>query len=326
MEVILLHKNNICNSILQSIGKTPIIKLSRLCADMPATVFAKAEFLNPSGSMKDRIALKIIEDAEQSGCLQPGNTVVEITSGNTGISLAMVCAVKGYKFIAVMSAGNSPERKMILEALGATVKLVPQHPGGKPGQVTGEDLKLVEESGRKLAKELNAFLSDQFNNFSNIAAHIQTTGKEIWEEMNGEIDIFLDVVGTAGTFIGISSALKNFNPRIQCLAVEPSTAPILAGMPIITPEHKLQGSSYAMIPSLWNPSYCDGYLTVSDQEAIKTAQMLATKEGILVGYTAGGNVAAAIKLAQTAAPGTRIITILCDNGMKYLSTDLFKAH
>ena len=291
---------------------------------MPATVYAKAEFLNPGGSMKDRIALKMIEDAEHSGYLQPGNTILEITSGNTGISLAMVCGIKGYKFIAVMSAGNSPERKMILEALGATVKLVPQHPGGKAGQVTGEDLKLVEEYGRQLAKELNAFLPDQFNNFSNIAAHMQTTGKEIWEQMNGEIDIFLDVVGTAGTFIGISSALKIFDPNIQCLAVEPITAPVLAGKPIVNPQHKLQGSSYGMIPPLWNPSYCDGFLTVSDEEAIKTAQMLATKEGLLVGYTAGGNVAAAIKLAQHAAPGTRIITILCDSGMKYLSTDLFK--
>lgn len=321
-----MHKNNICHSILQTIGKTPIINLSRICVDMPATVFAKAEFLNPSGSMKDRIALKMIEDAEHSGCLRPGNTVVEITSGNTGISLAMVCAVKGYKFIAVMSAGNSPEHKIMLEALGATVKLIPQHPSSKPGQVTGEDLKLVEESGHALAKELNAFLADQFNNFSNIVAHIQTTGKEIWEQMNGEIDIFLDVIGTAGTFIGISSALKNFNPRIQCLAVEPTTAPILAGKPIISPQHQLQGAGYAMIPALWNPSYCDGFLTVSDQEAITTAQMLAAQEGLLVGYTSGGNVAAAIKLAQTAIPGTRIITILCDSGMKYLSTDLFKIH
>jgi len=321
----MLANEQIHTSILQTIGQTPIIELKRLCSNMPVTIFAKAEYLNPTGSMKDRIALKIIEDAEHSGHLKLGKSVLEITSGNTGISLAMVCAIKGYKFTAVMSAGNSLERKQILEALGATVIIVPQHKGGKPGQVTYEDLKLVEEKGRELAKEQNVFFADQFNNFSNVVSHTQTTGKEIWEQMNKQLDFFVDVVGTGGTFVGTACALKNFNPHIQCIVVEPYTAPILAGKAISNPEHKLQGSSYAMIPPLWNPAYCDGFLTVTDQEAIETTRLLAQKEGIFVGYTAGGNVAAAMKLAQTADPGTRILTILCDSGMKYLSTDLFKS-
>jgi len=320
-----LLKKQIHTSLLETIGQTPIIELSRLSSNLPVTIFAKAEYLNPTGSMKDRIALKMIEDAESSGDLEPGKTVLEITSGNTGISLAMVCAIKGYPFIAVMSAGNSLERKQILEALGATVIIVPQHIGGKPGQVTYEDLKLVEEKGRELGKKLNAFLTDQFNNFSNVVAHTQTTGKEIWEQMNGQLDFFIDVVGTGGTFVGTASTLKTYNPHIQCFVVEPETAPILAGKTINNPEHKLQGSSYAMVPPLWNPAYCNGFLTVTDKEAIETAQLLAKKEGIFVGYTAGGNIAAAMKLAQTVTPGTRIVTILCDSGMKYLSTDLFQS-
>jgi cysteine synthase A len=312
-----------CQSILEAFGHTPLIELNNLCSGLPGKVFAKAEFLNPGGSMKDRIALQMIQAAEQSGQLRPGVPVVEVTSGNTGIGLAIVCAVKGYQFIAVMSAGNSPERKLILEALGAEVVLVPQHPGGKPGQVTGEDLKLVEDHGKKLADQLKAYFVNQFNNASNPAAHAQTTAAEIISQLNGKVDIFLDVVGTGGTFVGTASALKLHNPAIKCLALEPATAPILAGKPVTNPQHKLQGSSYAMIPPLWKPDICDGYLTISDDEAIMMARLLASREGILVGYTAGANVAAALKIAQDCPLGTNIVTILCDSGMKYLSSDLF---
>lgn len=274
--------------------------------------------------MKDRIALKMIQDAEQTGTLRPGSTVLEVTSGNTGIGLAIVCAIRGYKFIAVMSAGNSPERKIILEALGAKVELVPQRPGGRPGQVTGEDLKLVEKKGQQLAKDINAYFVNQFNNTSNPAAHTETTASEILQQMDGKLDIFVDVVGTAGTFVGTSLGLKNYNKAIRCIAVEPATAPVLAGKMITNPQHKLQGSSYAMIPPLWKTELCDDYLTVTDQEATETSKLLAAKEGLLVGYTAGANVAAALKVAHTCQPGTRIVTILCDSGMKYLSSDLFK--
>lgn len=311
------------HSVLDLIGNTPIIELNSLCAGLPGKVYAKAEFMNPGGSMKDRIALKMIQHAEQDGSLQPGSTVLEVTSGNTGIGLAIVCAIKGYKFIAVMSAGNSPERKMVLEALGAKVELVPQRPGGKPGQVTGEDLKLVELKGQQLATELNAYFVNQFNNPSNPDAHAETTANEIIRQMGGSVDVFVDVVGTAGTFVGTASGLKNFNQNIKCIAVEPATSPVLAGKPITNPQHKLQGSSYSMIPPLWNSKICDEYVTVTDMDAIETARALASKEGLLVGYTAGANVAASLRIARKSQPGTRIVTILCDSGMKYLSSDLY---
>ena len=313
-----------CPSVLQAIGHTPLIELSRVGKDLPARIFAKAEFMNPGGSMKDRIALKMIEDAEGEGKLKPGDTVLEETSGNTGISLAVVCAIKGYKFIAVMSEGNSPERRQILRALGAQVELVPQTEDGKPGQVTGEDLALVEKRTKELQEELGAFWVNQFHSPSNCAGHYTTTAQEIWQQMEGKIDYFVDVVGTSGTFTGIATALKEKDPNIQCWVVEPATAPVLAGKPVTNPKHLLQGSSYGKIPVLWKPEVCDGYITVTDGEAVRTARRLATEEGLLVGYTAGGNVAAALRMAGWCDPGARIATILCDSGMKYLSTDLFK--
>lgn len=313
-----------CPSVLEAIGNTPLIELVRVGRDFPARIFAKAEFMNPSGSMKDRIALKMIEDAEKEGELKPGRVVLEETSGNTGIGLAMVCAVKGYRFIAVMSEGNSPERRQVLQAMGARVELVPQAAGGKPGQVTGEDLALVEKRAKELQEELGAFWVNQFHNPGNCAAHHQTTAQEIWQQMDGKIDFFIDVVGTSGTFTGIATALKGKNPNIQCWAVEPATAPVLAGKPVTNPKHVLQGSSYAKIPHLWQSEVCDGYLTVTDGEAIRAARRLATEEGLLCGYTSGGNVAAALRLAGWCDPGARIVTVLCDSGMKYLSCDLFK--
>lgn len=313
-----------CSSVLEAIGETPVIELARLGQGLPGRIFAKAEFMNPTGSMKDRIALKMIEEAEKEGKLKPGTLVIEETSGNTGIGLAMVCAIKGYQFTAVMSAGNSPERKQILEAMGAKVELVPQTKGGKPGQVTGEDLALVEQRAKEMAQETNAFLVNQFHNPHNVAAHYETTAQEIWQQMEGKIDYFIDVVGTSGTFTGIASALKAKDPNIKCWVVEPATAAVLAGKPITNPQHVLQGSSYAKIPDLWENQVCDGNITVTDDEAVATARSLATQEGLLCGYTSGGNVAAALKIAKDCQAGARIVTILCDSGMKYLSTPLFK--
>lgn len=314
----------LCTSALQAVGNTPLIELARIGKDMPAKIFAKAEFMNPTGSMKDRIALKMIEDAEKEGKLKPGMIVVEETSGNTGIGLAMVCGIKSYRFVAVMSEGNSPERRQILQAMGAKVELVPQAEGGKPGQVTGEDLALVEKRALGLRDELGAFLVNQFHNPSNCAGHYETTAQEIWQQMEGKIDYFLDVVGTSGTFTGIATALKEKDANIQCWAVEPATAPVLAGKPVTNPRHVLQGSSYGKIPDLWNPKVCDGYITVTDGEAIRAARRLAAEEGLLCGYTSGGNTAAALRVAGWCDPGARIVTILCDSGLRYLSTDLFK--
>lgn len=318
-----MRERTALDSILDAVGHTPMVELTRLGRGLPGRIFGKAEFLNPGASMKDRIGLQILDDAEGAGYLLPGMAVVEMTSGNTGISLAMACAVKGYPFIAVMSKGNSPERIRMLKALGARVELVPQARGHDPGQVTGEDLALVEKRTRELVVELGAFWADQFHNPGNYVAHSMSTGQEIWEQMQGRVDVFLHVVGTAGTFRGVSRALKEKDQRVRCLAVEPALAPILAGEEVQDQRHKLQGSSYAMVPPLWDSTCCDGYLKVTDEEAIEASRRLARTEGILTGYTAGGNVAAALQVAAASEPEARIVTLLCDSGMKYLSTDLF---
>ncbi len=315
----------IAASIVETIGKTPLVALDRLSHGLNGRVLAKVEYYNPGGSIKDRIALRIIEDAEKKGLLKPGDTVIELTSGNTGTGLAVVCAVKGYRMIAVMSEGNSVERRRMLEIFGAKVVLVPQAKGSKPGQVTREDLELVEKKTAELTHKLKAFRADQFYNISNVEAHEFTTGEEIWEQTGGKIDAFVAAVGTAGTFIGVARALKKKNPSIRTYAVEPANTPFLAGRKIKTTKHKIQGAGYAMIPPLWQPEVCDGFLTATDNEAIRTARLLGKKEGICAGFSAGANVACALKIAKKAEKGSVIVTVLCDTGLKYLSTDLYPA-
>lgn len=313
----------IASSIIDTIGRTPLVALDRIAAGLNGRVLAKVEFANPGASVKDRIALRMIEDAERQGLLKPGGTVVELTSGNTGTGLGIVCAVKGYRMIAVMSEGNSVERRQMLKAVGAEVVLVPQAAGSRPGQVSREDLALVEQKTTELTKRLKAFRPDQFNNPSNADAHDTTTGEEIWEQTEGRVDVFVAAVGTGGTFIGVARALKRHNPNIQCYAVEPASAPFMAGKRIRTTSHKIQGAGYALIPPLWQPELCDGFLTATDDEAIRTARRLGKKEGICAGFSSGANVACALKLARKAAKGTVIVTTLNDSGLKYLSTDLF---
>lgn len=313
----------IASSILDTIGRTPLVALDRIAAGLNGRVLAKIEFANPGASVKDRIALRMIEDAERKGLLKPGGTVVELTSGNTGTGLGIVCAVKGYRMIAVMSEGNSVERRQMLKAVGAEVVLVPQAPGSRPGQVSREDLALVDQKAVELTKRLKAFRPDQFNNPSNAAAHEMTTGEEIWEQTAGRVDVFVAAVGTGGTFIGVAAALKRHNSRITCYAVEPATAPFMAGKRIKSTSHKIQGAGYALIPPLWQPELCDGFLTATDDEAIRTARRLGKLEGICAGFSSGANVACALKLARKATQGTVIVTTLNDSGLKYLSTDLF---
>ncbi len=310
------------SSILETIGGTPLVALDRLAAGLPGRVLAKIEATNPGASVKDRAALSIILEAEKQGLLQPGGTVVELTSGNMGAGLAIVCAVKGYRMIAVMSDGNSVERRKMLAALGAELVLVPQTPGSVPGQVSGEDLALVEVRTQEVARELGAFRPNQFQNPSNVLAHELTTGPEIWEQTEGKVTAFVAIVGTGGTFIGTARALKRFNPRVQCIAVEPATAPTIAGQPVTNTSHKLQGAGYALIPPLWDGSLCDGFVAIGDDEATQMARALARREGIFGGFSGGANVAAALQLARTAQPGDLIVTVICDSGLKYLSTDL----
>ena len=274
--------------------------------------------------MKDRIALQIIEDAEASGRLKPGGDVVELTSGNTGIGLAMACAVMGYRMTAVMSEGNSVERRSILSALGARVELVCQAGGSAPGLVSKEDMELVEERTQELVRELDAFRPDQFNNESNPRAHELGTGREIWEQTGGQVDAFAAAVGTGGTFVGVSRALKSRNPRIQCYAVEPKGVPHLAGGEITNTRHQIQGSGYAMTPGFWDESLADGYLAVSDKEAAEAARRLARQEGILAGYSTGANLAAAERIARSMPPSAVVVTVACDSGMRYLSGELYR--
>ncbi|MCL4320791.1 MAG: cysteine synthase family protein [Candidatus Thermoplasmatota archaeon] len=314
---------SVLNNILGAVGETPLVHLKKISERGKINVYAKIEYFNPGLSIKDRVAIKFIEEAEKNGKLRPGATVIERTSGNMGTGLAIVCAVKGYKFIAVMSEGNSVERRRMLSALGAEVVLVPQAPSGKPGFVSGEDLELVETQTKELASKLNAYRPDQFNNPDGAKAHEETTGQEIWSQMDGKIDAFVTYVGSGGTFVGTSRALKNHNKNVKCFVVEPESAPYLAGKKILSTRHRIQGGGYAFKPPFWDNSLVDGYLTVSDEEAMNSARNLAAKEGIFAGYSSGANVAACLKTAEVLEKDSCVVTILPDSGLKYLSTDLF---
>ncbi len=312
------------NSVLDAIGSTPLIRLSRLWKG-PGEILAKLDYLNPGGSKKDRIALRMVEEAESSGVLQPGQTVVELTSGNTGTGLAIVCAVKGYRFVAVMSKGNSGERAQMMAALGAEVVLVDQEPGASPGHVTGDDLARVEEAARRITVERSAFRADQFHLPGNVNAHDQGTGRELWEQSAGAIDVFCEFVGTGGTFAGVTRHLKQRNPEVVCYLVEPAGAAALAGKEVTNPSHRIQGGGYAMsnLEALDN-ELVDGVIEVHDAEAIEGSRRLARLEGVFAGFSAGACVAAAERLLTTNHPGATVGVVLADSGMKYLSTDLWE--
>ncbi|HUU28392.1 MAG TPA: cysteine synthase family protein [archaeon] len=315
---------NICKSAAEVIGQTPLIELSRLTRGFEGRILAKLEYLNPGFSKKDRIALQMIEEAEKSGALRPGQTVVELTSGNTGTGLAIVCAVKGYRFVAVMSKGNTVERARMMAALGAEVVLVDQAPGAPAGQVSGESLALVEKAARQIVKEREAFRADQFELEGNFRAHYLHTGPEIIQQTGGKVDAFCDYVGTGGSFAGISKALRENNPQTLCYIIEPAGAAVLAGEKITNPDHKIQGGGYSM-PDLkfLKEIKVDGYLQISNEEAIETARRLAREEGLFAGFSSGANVAGALELLDGPCRGKTIVVLLCDSGLKYLSTDLW---
>jgi cysteine synthase A len=312
-------------SAIGAIGNTPLVELSRLTKGMEGRILAKLDYLNPGFSKKDRIARQIIEDAETEGRLKPGQTVVELTSGNTGTGLAIVCGIKGYPFVAVMSRGNSRERARMMSALGAEVVLVDQLPGSKPGQVSGGDLELVEREAQHIVTGRNAFRADQFRLVSNFRAHYLHTGPEFIQQSGGDIDAFCDFVGTGGSFAGCAAAFKEHNPSIRCFVVEPEGAAALAGEPVTYPNHRIQGGGYSMPHlSMLRPEHIDGFLKVTDSEAISLARRLAHEEGIFAGFSSGANAAAALHLLQTSFRSKTIAVILCDSGLKYLSTDLWE--
>ena len=311
-------------SVLGAIGNTPLVELSRLTRGLEGRILAKLEYLNPGFSKKDRIALQMIEEAEATGQLKPGQTVVELTSGNTGTGLAIVCAVKGYQFVAVMSKGNSTERARMMRALGAEVILIDQLPESKAGQVSGGDLALVEEAAQRITQERRAFRADQFHLESSARAHTLHTVPEILKQSNGNIDAFCDFAGTGSSFGGCAAAFKEYNPSILCYLVEPAEASVLSGKPITNPNHRIQGGGYSMTDlPLIHKSLIDGYLQVTDEEATDMTRQLAKEEGIFAGFSSGANVAAAIQLLNTTGKGKTIAVLLSDSGLKYLSTDLW---
>ena len=317
-------QGRLSSSAIEAIGDTPLIELKRLTKGLAGRILAKLEYLNPGFSKKDRIALQIIADAEASGELTPGQTVVELTSGNTGTGLAIVCGIKKYPFVAVMSRGNSMERARMMSALGAEVVLVDQLPTSMPGQVSGGDLELVEQEARRIVKERKAVRADQFRLRSNFRAHYLNTGPEILKQSRGEMHAFCDFVGTGGSFAGCAAAFKEHDPNIQCFVVEPEGAAILAGEAVAYPNHRIQGGGYSMsdLPML-NQEHIDGYLKVSDSDAIETARRLAREEGIFAGFSSGANAAAAMRLLNSSLGGKTVVVLICDSGLKYLSTDLW---
>jgi len=313
-------------SAVEAIGQTPMVELTRLVAKagLPGRLLAKLEYLNPGFSKKDRIGRQMIEDAEAQGLLRPGQTVVELTSGNTGTGLAIVCAVKGYRFVAVMSKGNSIERARMMGALGAEVVLVDQSPGAKPGEVSGADLALVELEAQRIVRERGAFRADQFHLEGNFRAHFLHTGPEILAQAGCRIDGFCDFAGTGGSFAGCAAALKKHDRLTRCYLVEPEGAAVVAGQPLTNPNHPIQGGGYA-IPELHfvRPEHLDGCLQVSGREATETARELARVEGIFAGFSSGANVAAARSLLAGELRGGTLVVLLSDSGLKYLSTDLW---
>lgn len=319
-----MRGTKVFSGVHEAIGNTPVVQLSRITNGLEGNIFAKLEYLNPGFSKKDRIALQIIEEAEKNGNLQPGQTVVELTSGNTGTGLAIVCAAKGYPFTAVMSKGNSMERARMMRALGAEVILVDQAPGSLIGQVSGEDLALVEQVAKKLTEERNAFRADQFHHIGNVHAHEYHTGEELWHQTEGKIDVFLDFVGTGGTFAGVARTLKKYNHNIRCYLVEPNSAAFLAQKTVTNPNHKIQGGGYNMQLPLVDRDLVTDFIQITDEEAIETARELAKKEGIFAGFSSGANAAAALKLLRGVEKGANIALTINDSGLKYLSTDLFE--
>ncbi|MDR1993764.1 MAG: cysteine synthase A [Nitrososphaerota archaeon] len=302
------------NTILDTIGKTPLIRLNKLTENTNAIVAGKLESLNPSGSIKDRICKSMIETAETQGLIKPGATIIEPTSGNTGIGLAMVAAVKGYKLILTMPETMSKERQNLLKAYGAQLVLTP----GPEGM--GGAIKKAEELATSIP---GSFIPQQFKNSANPQIHRETTGPEIWADTDGKIDILIAGVGTGGTLTGISEYIKSKKPTLKTIAVEPATSPVLSGGK--RGPHKIQGIGAGFKPEVLKLDEVDEIIKVTDDDALKTARALAKQEGMLVGISAGAATWAAIEVAKRPENQNKlIIVILPDTGERYLSTELFQ--
>lgn len=299
-------------SVIELIGSTPVVKLNRSVPDDAADVYLKLEYFNPAKSVKDRIALAMVEDAEKKGILKPGGTIVEPTSGNTGIGLALVAAAKGYKLIVTMPETMSLERRNLLRAYGAELVLTPG-PEGMKGAIA---------KAEELAKEHGYFMPQQFENYANPEIHRLTTGPEIVKQMGDQLDGFVAGIGTGGTITGAGQVLREHYPDIKIVAVEPKDSPVLSGGK--PGSHKIQGIGAGFVPEVLNTEIYDEITQVTAEEAFAASRKVARLEGILGGISAGAAIHAAIKLAKELGPGKRVLAIIPDNGERYLSTDLYK--
>lgn len=303
----------IAENINQLIGQTPLIRLNRLSSGLDVTILAKMESLNPGGSVKDRLSIAMIEAAERDGLIKEDTLIIEPTSGNTGIGLAMVCAVKGYRLMIVMPESVSLERRMIIRAYGAELVLT-SAAGGMP--------EAIETARSIAARHAESFIPMQFSNPANAEMHRKTTALEIWNDTDGHIDIFVAGSGTGGTITGVSEVLKERNPRLKSIVVEPLSSPVLsegkAG------KHKIQGIGPGFIPEVLNTKIYDEIIRVSDEDAFQTARLLTRMEGIFAGISSGANCHAALEVARREEnKGKTIVFIVCDTGERYISTPLY---
>ncbi len=304
----------IAESITELVGNTPLLRLKRVAPGLEAEILYKLEYFNPLSSVKDRIGLAMIEDAEKRGVLKPGGQIIEPTSGNTGLGLAFVAAAKGYKITLVMPETMSIERRKLLKALGAELVLTPGEKGMSGAVAKAEELGKASPG---------AWIPQQFNNPANLDVHYRTTGPEIWEATGGKVDILVAGVGTGGSLVGIAKFLKEKNPALKAIAVEPEASPVLGGGK--PGPHKIQGIGAGFVPGIYDPKLVDEVITIKHEDAGATARELARKEGVLVGISAGGNVWASIQVARRPEnKGKTIVTIACDTGERYLSTWLWE--
>lgn len=305
---------NIKKNLTELIGNTPLLAITRLGEELQgAEVIAKLEYFNPGGSVKDRAAFFLIEDAEKKGLLKPGAMIIEPTSGNTGVGLAWVASVKGYKLVLTMPETMSLERRSLLKALGAQLVLTPGSEGMSGAIRKAEEIRKATPG---------AIILQQFDNPANPLAHERTTAEEIWRDTDGKVDIFVASVGTGGTLTGTARGLKRHNPSIWAIAVEPASSPVLSGGK--AGPHKIQGIGAGFVPKNYDASLVDGIMQVTDEDALRTSRELARREGVLVGISSGAALYAALQLAKLPENrGKRIVVLLPDTGERYLSTELF---
>jgi cysteine synthase A len=307
----------ITKHVLHAIGNTPIVQLRNVVPEESARVFVKLEGSNPTGSMKDRMAQAMIARAEEDGRLPTGGTVVEYTGGSTGTSLGLICAAKGYRLKIVTSDAFSQEKRDHMQALGAELTLIPS----EGGRTTEKLIRQMIETAREISGEPNSYWTDQLNNVDHIAGY-NSLGQEIWEQTEGQVDAFVQCVGTAASLRGVAEILKQRNPKTRVVAVEPAESAVLSGGE--TGGHNIEGIGIGFMPPLWDEEHVEEILTVSTPEAKAMARRLAAEEALFAGTSSGANIVAALKEAEKLGPQATVVTLMIDSGLKYLSTDLYR--